>query len=133
MLKTMRPSAFFRTTRVWLSLLLPAVFLRWRAGSRQSHLPITLTPAVVVAGSPELIHVDAPAAARSTASGWAGSSSSFADAMGTRWFALAGVDVEGAVGPFYSADRCSDSKERQSARPEPHCRDSCRALPDRAR
>jgi murein DD-endopeptidase MepM/ murein hydrolase activator NlpD len=54
---------------------------------------------VVVAGSPELIRVQAPAAA--TVDGeWLGRRLQFFAGRGGRaWFALAGVDVEGAVGP----------------------------------
>lgn len=60
---------------------------------------VTLTPAVVVAGSPELIHVDAHAAARLDGD-WMGHALEFFPARdGRGWYALAGVDVEGAVGP----------------------------------
>ena len=58
---------------------------------------VTLTPAIVVAGSPELIHIDAPAS--STLEGqWLGHKLGFfRSARG--WYALAGVDVEAATGP----------------------------------
>ena len=60
---------------------------------------VLLTPAVVQAGSPELIHVDAPASA--TVGGeWMGHTLEFfqtGDARG--WFALVGVDVETKSGP----------------------------------
>ncbi|MGD1063772.1 MAG: M23 family metallopeptidase [Terracidiphilus sp.] len=59
---------------------------------------VTLTPAVVEAGSPELIRVDAPADA--TLEGeWLGQKLAFFWSPDRQaWYALAGVDVEGAVG-----------------------------------
>lgn len=67
------------------------------AGQAQSA-PVALTPAVVEAGSPELIRVDAPAAA--TLEGeWIGRRLLFFRGRDNRaWFALAGVDVEAAIG-----------------------------------
>jgi len=60
---------------------------------------VTLTPPVVEAGSPVLIHVDADAGA--TLEGdWLGRKLSFFPARsGHGWFALAGVDVEAPAGP----------------------------------
>jgi len=59
---------------------------------------VTLTPAVVVAGSPELIRVAAPPDA--TIEGdWLGQKLAFFWSHDRHsWYALAGVDVEGAVG-----------------------------------
>jgi murein DD-endopeptidase MepM/ murein hydrolase activator NlpD len=59
---------------------------------------VTLMPAVVVAGSPELIRVNAPADA--TLEGeWLGQKLAFFWSEDRQaWYALAGVDVEGAVG-----------------------------------
>ena len=59
---------------------------------------VTLTPAIVVAGSPELIRVNAPPDA--TLEGdWMGKKLAFFRGRdGKSWYALAGVDVEGAVG-----------------------------------
>jgi hypothetical protein len=59
---------------------------------------VTLAPTVVVAGSPELIRVAAPASA--TLEGdWLGQKLAFFwSQQGQAWYALAGVDVEGAVG-----------------------------------
>jgi murein DD-endopeptidase MepM/ murein hydrolase activator NlpD len=59
---------------------------------------VTLTPAIVVAGSPELIRVIAPAGA--TLDGeWQGKKLAFFRGRDAKsWFALAGVDVEAAVG-----------------------------------
>jgi hypothetical protein len=59
---------------------------------------VTLTPAVVVAGSPELIRVDAPADA--TIEGeWLGQKLAFFWSHDRQaWYALAGVDVEAPVG-----------------------------------
>ena len=65
--------------------------------------PVTLTPAVVEAGSPELIRVDAPRAASPDSSPegeWMGRKLQFFRGRdGQAWFALAGVDVETAAGP----------------------------------
>jgi murein DD-endopeptidase MepM/ murein hydrolase activator NlpD len=59
---------------------------------------VTLTPAIVVAGSPELIRVAAPDAAEVDGE-WLGRKIEFFRAKNRHeWIALAGVDVEGAVG-----------------------------------
>jgi murein DD-endopeptidase MepM/ murein hydrolase activator NlpD len=60
---------------------------------------VTLTPAIVVAGSPELIRVQAPAKAELEGE-WLGRKLEFFRSRdGRAWFALAGVDVEAAPGP----------------------------------
>jgi murein DD-endopeptidase MepM/ murein hydrolase activator NlpD len=60
---------------------------------------VTLQPAVVEAGSPVLIHVQAGRDA-SVEGDWLGRKIEFFPGRGGQgWFALAGVDVEGAVGP----------------------------------
>jgi len=60
---------------------------------------VTLTPAVVEAGSPELVKVAAPQAAAIDGE-WMGHPLAFFRGRdGRTWFALAGVDVEGVVGP----------------------------------
>ena len=61
-----------------------------------SHAPVALTPALVVAGSPELIRVIAPEA-RSVDGEWLGRKVFFFADHGA-WVALAGVDVEAPVG-----------------------------------
>jgi len=87
----------------------PVSFLRWilllavcMAGplcGLAQQPAITLTPAVVEAGSPELIRVAAPDAAAVDGE-WMGQKLAFFPGRDRRaWFALAGVDVEGAVGP----------------------------------
>ena len=60
---------------------------------------VSLSPAAVVAGSPELIRVHAPASA--TLDGeWLGHKLEFVRGSAeSGWFALAGVDVEAPVGP----------------------------------
>jgi murein DD-endopeptidase MepM/ murein hydrolase activator NlpD len=59
---------------------------------------VTLTPALVEAGSPELIRVDAPAAPKVDGD-WLGRPLQFFRGRGGRvWFALAGVDVQAAEG-----------------------------------
>jgi hypothetical protein len=66
---------------------------------RAQTLAVTLAPAVVEAGSPELIRVAAPAGA--TLEGeWLGEKLAFFRGRdGQAWYALAGVDVEGPSGP----------------------------------
>lgn len=58
---------------------------------------VTLTPAAVYAGAPELIRVHAPAA-QSVTGDWLGHTIEFFR-KGSDWYALAGVDVEAPVGP----------------------------------
>jgi murein DD-endopeptidase MepM/ murein hydrolase activator NlpD len=66
-------------------------------GRAQSPL-VTLTPAVVEAGSPELIRVTAPADAQ-LAGEWLGRKLEFFRGRDSKeWFALAGVDVQAAAG-----------------------------------
>lgn len=57
---------------------------------------VTLTPAIVEAGSPELIRVEAPENATLDGN-WLGHKVDFFRGHGA-WYALAGVDVEAAVG-----------------------------------
>jgi murein DD-endopeptidase MepM/ murein hydrolase activator NlpD len=64
---------------------------------KSSPSSVTVTPAVVVAGSPELIRVAAPDAA-SVDGEWLTRKIQFFQ-YGTEWFALAGVDVEAPLGP----------------------------------
>jgi hypothetical protein len=60
---------------------------------------VVWTPAIVVAGSPELLRIVAPDAA-SIDGEWLGRKIQFFRAHDRReWLALVGVDVEGAVGP----------------------------------
>jgi murein DD-endopeptidase MepM/ murein hydrolase activator NlpD len=60
---------------------------------------VTLTPTLVVAGSPELIRVEASNAVAIDGE-WMGRKLEFFPSRDhLAWFALAGVDVEGAVGP----------------------------------
>jgi murein DD-endopeptidase MepM/ murein hydrolase activator NlpD len=69
------------------------------AGAETPAKGVTLTPAIVVAGSPELIRIDAPDATEVDGE-WLGGKIEFFRAKGGHvWIALAGVDVEGAVGP----------------------------------
>jgi murein DD-endopeptidase MepM/ murein hydrolase activator NlpD len=67
--------------------------------TRAQSAAVTLTPEVVVAGSPELICVEA-GDATSIDGEWLGRKLDFFRGRdGRTWFALAGVDVEAAVGP----------------------------------
>jgi hypothetical protein len=60
---------------------------------------VTLTPAIVEAGSPELIRVSVPGATK-VEGDWQGRKIQFFPAKsGTAWYALAGVDVESPAGP----------------------------------
>jgi murein DD-endopeptidase MepM/ murein hydrolase activator NlpD len=60
---------------------------------------VTLTPAQVESGSPELIRVEAPAGAHLDGD-WLGRKLAFFPSRdGQAWFALAGVDVEAPAGP----------------------------------
>jgi murein DD-endopeptidase MepM/ murein hydrolase activator NlpD len=81
-----------------LCVLSPA-FIAACAVAQSQSTQVTLTPAIVVAGAPELIRVNAPATA--TLEGeWQGEKLAFFRGRdGNSWFALAGVDVEAAIGP----------------------------------
>jgi hypothetical protein len=60
---------------------------------------IVVTPAIVEAGSPELIQIEAPATAKLDGE-WLGRKLAFFRGHDNRtWFALAGVDVEAPTGP----------------------------------
>jgi hypothetical protein len=71
--------------------------------ARAQSPAVTLTPSVVQAGSPVLIHVDAGPDASPNASfdaDWLGRKLQFFSARAGRgWYALAGVDVEAPTGP----------------------------------
>lgn len=59
---------------------------------------VTLTPAIVVAGAPELIRVSAPPVA-AVEGDWMGKKLEFFEGRGGHaWFALAGIDVEAPIG-----------------------------------
>jgi murein DD-endopeptidase MepM/ murein hydrolase activator NlpD len=68
-------------------------------GARAQSPQVTLTPAIVVAGAPELIRVNAPLDV--TLEGeWQGKKLEFFRGRdGKSWYALAGADVEAMVGP----------------------------------
>jgi murein DD-endopeptidase MepM/ murein hydrolase activator NlpD len=69
------------------------------AQSQTEAAHVSLTPAIVVAGSPELLRITVPDAA-SIDGEWLGRAIEFFPSHDRHtWFALAGVDVEGAVGP----------------------------------
>jgi len=76
-----------------------AWFCAWGQVSAQaSHEPVALTPGQVIAGSPELIRVNAPEA-RSVDGEWLGRKIQFfRPADHGAWIALTGVDVEAPVG-----------------------------------
>src|ERR1700746_854146 len=64
-----------------------------------AETPVVLTPAIVLAGSPELISVHAPEAAAVDGE-WLGRKIQFFRAHpGSGWLALAGADVEAPAGP----------------------------------
>jgi hypothetical protein len=97
MLKTMRLYSLFSRIRL-------PFFFACLAASGSFVAPaqtplVTLTPAVVAAGSPELIRVSASGAIGVDGE-WMGHKLEFFRGRdGRTWFAMAGVDVEGAVGP----------------------------------
>ena len=86
------PAALFAFPFAFLAVLLSATLATAQDNS------VTLIPAIVEAGSPELIHVDAPSTA-AIEGDWLDRPLQFFPARdGCGWFALSGVDVEAAVG-----------------------------------
>lgn len=83
-------------------LLWLAVFFSFTTTLAQAQIEAaraTLTPATVIAGSPELLRITAPNAT-SIDGEWLGRKIQFFPAHDHRtWLALAGIDVEGDVGP----------------------------------
>lgn len=77
---------------------------------------VSVTPAAVVAGSPELIRVEEPASARLDGE-WLRQKLEFFRGAGA-WFALAGVDVEAPAGPSTLAVHAhlADGAERDLSR-----------------
>src|ERR1035441_5269477 len=99
MLVTMRLSRFpgVRLAAPVLLFLLVGGLLAGRTCAQASA--VTLMPAVVVAGSPVLIHVEAPATAKINGE-WMGHILEFFPARkGNGWFALAGGGGENFIGP----------------------------------
>jgi hypothetical protein len=81
----------------WLILILLFVPLLGAQEPGRTSAQVKVTPAVVVAGAPELIRVTAPGTTALTGE-WLGHNLAFFR-HGDSWFALAGVDVEAPVGP----------------------------------
>jgi hypothetical protein len=97
MLNTMQFSPPLKACLGWLSIVFVLAFVSAAAHAQASA--ITLTPAVVEAGSPELIRV-AAGGATGVDGDWMGRKLElFRGRGGREWFALAGVDVEAPVGP----------------------------------
>jgi murein DD-endopeptidase MepM/ murein hydrolase activator NlpD len=93
----MRPATIFRSVLAFL--ILPWILAHPCPTLAQDHgATVTLSPAVVVAGAPELIRVSEPRA-DAVEGEWLGRKIAFFHAETGAWFALAGVDVEAAVGP----------------------------------
>jgi murein DD-endopeptidase MepM/ murein hydrolase activator NlpD len=87
----------WRSLLVVVACLLAAGFAAKIVRAQDST--VSLTPAVVEAGSPVLIRVEA-GSVDGVEGEWLGRKVEFfRGADGQAWFALAGVDVEGAVGP----------------------------------
>jgi murein DD-endopeptidase MepM/ murein hydrolase activator NlpD len=83
--------------------------------ARAQSSAVTLTPAVVEAGSPVLIRVEA-AGVDGVDGEWLGHEVEFfRGADGQAWFALAGVDIEGAVGPSVLQITVHDAKGAHGA------------------
>jgi murein DD-endopeptidase MepM/ murein hydrolase activator NlpD len=85
----------FRVLRLTSFLVLTAINSFAQHSAVKSF--VSLTPAIVEAGSPELIVISTPNA-KSISGEWLGHKLEFFE-RGDKWIALAGVDVEGAVGP----------------------------------
>lgn len=85
-----------RLAAVFLSLFSIPIAIASQPGM-QTARHVSLTPAVVVAGSPELVRVHAPGAS-GAAGEWLGHKVVFFKASGGDWDALVGVDVEAPVG-----------------------------------
>jgi murein DD-endopeptidase MepM/ murein hydrolase activator NlpD len=82
------------------ALLLLSSLLAGRSAAAQAQASaVTLSPAVVEAGSPELIRVAVPAAAKVDGIWMDQKVLFFRGRDGHAWYALAGVDVETAPGP----------------------------------
>lgn len=80
-------------------MITAAVFTAAVLSARAATPAVSLTPAGVVAGSPELIRVEAPANAKLDGE-WLGQKLEFFRGENrSDWFALAGVDVEATPGP----------------------------------
>jgi len=92
------PSSLSLRASIALFVCLLTAGIAGAAASAQSSA-VTLTPALVEAGSPELIRIDA--VPQATIDGeWLGRKLEFFRGRGNRaWFALAGVDVEAPAGP----------------------------------
>lgn len=79
---------------------------------------VTLTPAVIEAGSPTLIRVEAPATATLSGDWLGGKLEFFRAADGHSWLALAGVDVEAPVGrsTLHVSEKMADGASRDLSR-----------------
>jgi hypothetical protein len=108
MLKKMRFSFFLRTTRGGLFLLCLLAFAL--SAARAQSPAVTLTPAVVLAGSPELIRVSASGAAAIDGEWLDRKLEFFRGRDEQSWFALAGVDVDAPVGPSVLTITIHDEK-----------------------
>ncbi len=79
-----------------VAFLLPAFTLAQKPDTASS---VQITPQIVIAGSPELIHVSAPGASHISGE-WLGRNVQFFQGKDPGdWIALAGVDVEAPIGP----------------------------------
>jgi hypothetical protein len=88
-----------RIPRLLFLLVAAAALVCAQTGSKRTNDEVTLSPAVVDAGSPELIRVTAPRSA-TLAGEWFGRKLEFFQGRdGEAWYALAGVDVEAPAGP----------------------------------
>jgi murein DD-endopeptidase MepM/ murein hydrolase activator NlpD len=86
-------------SRIFLFVLVVLLSAPYAVPAQASNEAVALTPNVVLAGSPELIRVSAPGA-KAVEGVWLGRDVEFfRSADRGVWIALAGVDVEAAVGP----------------------------------
>ena len=83
----------------WMRFCLSFLLVLAATAAHGQAPDVTFTPALVVAGAPEVIRVTAPRDAKVTGE-WQGHALQFfAGRGGSAWYALAGVDVETAAGP----------------------------------
>ncbi|MGH9590102.1 MAG: M23 family metallopeptidase [Terracidiphilus sp.] len=100
--------------------LIAAAVLTAAVSFAQPNVPaVSITPAAIVAGSPELIRVDAPATAILGGELFGQKLEFFRGENEKNWYAFAGVDVEAAPGPSTLAihARLANGQTRDLSRP----------------
>jgi hypothetical protein len=91
---------FQRSKSIFRRAVVPVLAFAFGLPAASSQiLQVTLTPAIVLAGGPELIRVNAPATATIEGDLMGKKLAFFRGRNGRGWYALAGVDVGAAIGP----------------------------------